>query len=111
MSTKKYKILQTPIGMGKVYKDDKFIANVRYKLQIRQEFIVIKSSSGEGEIPGLKEVTGQISVIEGERFLKLRSVLTLHLDDGRKWKFLIERIDPSSAMYSAVNSSAEDLMI
>jgi hypothetical protein len=109
MDTKKSKIVETLSGTGKVYKDDKAIANVRYKLQIRQQFILTTSSSGEEEIPGLREITGQISVIEGERNLVNRKVLTLHLVDGRTWQFYAVSGDPITGMYSAVNASGEGL--
>jgi hypothetical protein len=110
MELKKYKMLEAPHGVGKVYKDDREIARVNYQLQIKQEFIIEKSSSGEEETPGLKEITGQINIIEGERNLIDGSVLTLYLSDNRKWQFFTNRGNPISGNYVAVNVDGEGLI-
>lgn len=109
MSKKKFKTLETPSGIGEIYRDDMEIAKARYKLNVRQSFIVVSTHDGEEEIPSLKEITGKISVIDGERNLIDGSVLTLHLADGRKWQFFANRGDPISGSYSAVNTSGEGL--
>jgi hypothetical protein len=58
MSRKKQQVLERLIGNGKVYKDDQFLSEVRYDLQIAQEYFIVKSLSGNEEVPGLKNISG-----------------------------------------------------
>jgi len=111
MTTKKFKILDTLSGVGSVYKSENLIANVQYELQIGQEFIISRSSSGEDEIPSFKRITGLLNIIDGEKNLIGRDILTLQLSDGRKWSFFATNYDSYSGTFSLVNAPGEQLTI
>jgi hypothetical protein len=96
----KCKIVETPRGLGKVSKESNNISDVRYDLTVVQEIEVVtvtrmgpsgliteKSESQCGKI-----ISGRITVIGGERSLPRNSgELVLHLQDGRKMSFTIEK--------------------
>jgi hypothetical protein len=110
MTTKRLRTLETPTGKGKVVKDGVPIADVTYTLLVKQEYLISKSLTGEEELPGQKEISGQIRVIAGERDLMDGSILTLQLADDRQWQFFARSGDPVSGQYSAVNVNPEGLL-
>ena len=67
MIEKKYEIAETPQGIGKVYRGDDWLADVRYRLLVEQEFTFVRYFLGTRERPGPKVVVGQITVVESER--------------------------------------------
>jgi hypothetical protein len=102
MSTTR-KILETPSGIGKVYKDAQELAKVDYKLTISQQFTETITSEGRSTVPGLKEITGQFKIILGSYLSIDGTVLNLHLADGRQWKFIL--VDASqTGIYTAANA-------
>ena len=111
MSRKRYRILESPSGMGKVYSGDEPIAEVGYSLRVTQGVIISKAKSGTSELPVQRDISGQIQVIN-EKVIKGfmdGSILTLHLADGRKWKFIIKATGLKSGEYQVVNASKEGL--
>jgi hypothetical protein len=76
--------LERPTGVGKVYWDGLYLAEVFYSLKVVQEYF----SSGRRDFVGLQDTYGEVTVIEGEQELALGSALTLRLSDGREWQFL-----------------------
>jgi len=105
----KLQTLESPNGIGTVYKDNRTIATVYYSLQVEQEIIVSKSFTHTEEIPGQKRITGQITVDEGERDLMDGSVLVLQLADGRRWHFVTISGNPISGKYRANTASGGGL--
>jgi hypothetical protein len=97
MCTRRHEILETATGVGTVQKDGTKIANVRYRLLVRQEY--------HDEVPTLQNISAEISVISGERDWGEDSILTLHLADGRQWKFLVVEGNLIMGRYSAVSAS------
>lgn len=63
-------------GTGKVHKDSDFLANVLYT--------IISEQTG-----GIKNITGSLRVIEGEKDLMKYEELALHLEQGRKATILM----------------------
>jgi hypothetical protein len=73
-----------------VFRGDRVIATVKYSLEVSQNII----GKGKGRyIPGLKDVNGQIVVVDGEANLVDGKVFTLCLADGRTWPFFAARGD------------------
>jgi hypothetical protein len=101
---KKRMTLETLNGTGKILRDGVQIAIVRYRIRIDQEFFVSKTQSGTEEIPGLKEIKAQVSVLEGEQNLFDATNLTLQLSDDRRWNFFVTERNPNSGIYEAVNA-------
>jgi hypothetical protein len=85
---------------GKVYKDDKPIAEVVYALEIVQEMVGGKEQ---------QDITGQVRVVEGKRDLINEGTLTLHLGGGRKWEFLAS-IYMGSGVYNVMGTSRAGLV-
>ena len=108
--SKKRKLLETLNGMGRVFSGDEHISDVRYSLQIFQEYLISQSFSGTDEIPGHKEIVGQIAVISGERNLIHRNNLTLHLEDNSKWAFFASKGDPISGNYRVVHTGGKGIV-
>jgi hypothetical protein len=113
VSRKRYLIVESPSGRGKIYNGDELIAEVRYSLRVKQGVIISKAKSGTSELPVQRNISGQIWVRdEDEKVIKGfmdGSILTLHLADGRKWKFIIKASGPRSGEYQVVNASKEGL--
>ena len=99
--------IETPKGKGKVFRDDRYLSDVRYRLRVVQECHIGATLASEDEINGLKKTYGDISVIKGEQNLISKEQLTLQLEDGRIWKFFIKSGDPLSARYQVIISSGE----
>jgi hypothetical protein len=91
----KYKILEKPSGIGEVWEKDKQIAKVEYYLEVQQKILVTRSMSGTQELDGMKDTSGYISVISGERNLFGRDKRTLKMQDGRKIDFFVTRFSPT----------------
>ncbi|MDR3576926.1 MAG: hypothetical protein P4L50_23920 [Anaerolineaceae bacterium] len=102
MSTTR-KVLETPSGIGKVYKGDQELASVDYRLEVSQEFVDTITSSGQSSLPGPKQITGQFKIIQGKYLAIDGTILTLHLADGRKWYFFVCKIN-SSRIYFLANT-------
>ena len=101
------KILETPGGVGKVYQDDKELAKVEYSLTISQSFAENITQASQSAVPGLMEINGQFRILEGKYLSVDGKILTLHLADGRQWKFIIVEINQLE-MYTAANAPGGD---
>ncbi|HMD89018.1 MAG TPA: hypothetical protein VKF38_07635 [Anaerolineaceae bacterium] len=101
------KILETPGGFGKVYQDDKELAKVEYCLTISQQLNENSTPASQSTVPGHKEISGQFRILEGKYLSVDGKILTLHLADGRQWKFIIVGINHLS-MYIAANAPGGD---
>lgn len=110
MSERKKQVVERLNGFGKVTRGEIFLSDVRYSLQIVQEIIVSRSFSGTEEIPGFKEISGQIAVISGEKELMDGNIMTLLLEDGRKWKFIPLSGNLITGNYQVVNAGGEGIV-
>jgi len=107
MSVKKRKVIDNLNGKGTVYENDKLICEVMYRIEVAQEYIISHSS----EIPGMKEIIGQIQVLSGEMNLANGKELVLKLKDGRKWKFFASHGDAISGIFKAVNVDGSEIVV
>jgi len=103
------KTIKTLRGKGAVAREGKLIAVVSYEMKISQEFLISRTQLGTEEIPGLKRITAQISVVDGERNLADGTILCLRLSDGQTWEFIVRKGDPITGIYSAVSAQSEVL--
>jgi hypothetical protein len=97
------KILESPSGIGKVCKGDKELARVSYCLEVSQEIIEKMAQDGQSATSSMKIITGQFKIIEGTYMAIDGAVLTLHLEDGRKWQFFFHRLN-KLGIYSAITA-------
>ena len=75
--------MSTEKGLGKIYKDGVFFAQVIYELEITE------AESGH------EEITGTIEVIEeGPDFIKANLIFTLELESGRCLPFWVKDPHP-----------------
>ena len=110
-SRKRYEIAETPKGTGKVYREDDWLADVRYRLLVEQEFTIVRHFLGTREEPGPKVVLGQITVVGGERpLMKELGPYTLLLEDGRRWAFDISGESPRAETFRVVDAGGEGLI-
>ena len=105
MNTHRIVTLETTRGEGDVYREGNLIARARYNLEVTQKMIQTSSD----EIPGMKNVSGQIEVIEGEDYLFDYDFLTLHLNDGRGMEFFVTKVDISSGVHSVQHTGGKGL--
>jgi len=95
MATRReYKHLESPEGVGEVWQGDKRIAQVEYSLDVQKEIIITESFDGTNELEGKSFISGSIFVLEGEKHLIGRDILTLYMQDGRKIDFFVTNISP-----------------
>ena len=108
MVERKMHLLEKPSGTGKVYKEEDWLADVRYSLTVKQEILVIESESGTEELPGLISTQGRIEILSGERDLVVTNhgPYVLQLGNGRTWDFQAAPWDPKSGTYEVVDASA-----
>lgn len=102
--TTRSRVIATPTGKGTVTQKDRKIADVRYALQVIQEYLLVQDMDGTDELEGLSRVVGTVWVENGEDVFA-REDLFLHLADGRSIKILVPRGDGSSR-YPVVGSGS-----
>jgi hypothetical protein len=97
--------IETPEGLGNIYRNDQKIADVRYALQVNQEYSIARTlgRSSPSEVPGVKNITGKIEVLKGERNL-MGETLTLHLEDGHELKFVASQGNIMAGTYTVRGS-------
>ena len=93
MVYKRQRILESPCGIGRVFKNGLPVAEVQYRLVVAQEF------QGMEETPTLMDILGRVTVIEGARNFTDGSTLTLELEDGRQCRFIPQHGNPSTGAY------------
>jgi hypothetical protein len=72
-------------GVGKVYNDDKFLAEVYYSL------LILESSASQ-----VWKITGNFCYLDPEQSLDTDQWLLLHLEDGHVFEFTVNVTDPFS---------------
>jgi len=95
------RVIEEVQGEGEVYEGERRLGEASYDITVYQDTQTIKSfrPSGSREVDVLQRITGTVNVKPPlSNFDLLRKVLTLHLDDGRRWDFVLGKND------SALNS-------
>jgi hypothetical protein len=109
MCAKERSIEDRLTGRGTVRRGEDKLAEVRYTLHVLQEYNVSRTFGGTSRVPGMKDVSGLITVISGEHMLTGKGMLTLELEDGRQWDFLPTSGDPVTGIYEVVASGGQGL--
>lgn len=106
---KNYRILENLDGTGKVLDEtgQNYLSTVRYSIQVVQENTIVKSLAGSETIPGLKNIKGSITILDGERHLSAKGKLLLQLDDERNIYFGVRKEDFLSATCEIFNMSSQ----
>jgi len=97
-SEKRSRRLESLTGIGDVYEDDRPIARVRFSLTITQG------------LPGLKDIRGVITILDGDRHLVDGRTLVLQLRDGRRWEFFTLSGNFISGEYVVVGTGRQDII-
>jgi hypothetical protein len=87
------KLIENPIGRGRVYKGNRFVTEVNYFLQVFHTEL-------NADNPAKPLVTGTISRIDKTNFVWSTELLTLHMQDHRKLDFLCVNYDPECQIAS-----------
>jgi len=104
------KVLERLSGLSKVYREGEYLSDVAYSFQVVQIIDLSSTLTREEEVKGLLDITGHITVIEGERDFTKGEQLEIHLEDGRTWKFFVKSGDPVSGKYWTINASREGIV-
>jgi hypothetical protein len=104
MTKKEIKLVDTLQGKGKVFDGKDELSKVKYKLEIYQEYIIMRSNNGVNRTPTYKQIRGFVHVIEGERNLTGGNNLILQLKDNRRIEFFAKSGNPVSKSYEIVVS-------
>jgi hypothetical protein len=100
MTDREHVVIETPSGEGDLYKGAERQGRVAYQLMIEQEFLFPRAMGKVDRVPGLQRITGNIEILEGERYIELGTEFILHLEDGRKLECFVLDGDEFSGIYS-----------
>ena len=113
MSSKTYKTIETPGGIGELRKSGAHLAKVFYRLQVRQEIIAGEPGTANQESYGVPEIVGEVSVSQDEpmqsqvsKSMSAGELLTLILADGRRLDVYATKGDEFSDAYRIVAASS-----
>jgi hypothetical protein len=87
---RRYKLVESPAGVGEIWRRQGYLARVTYLLNVHQEVAEEETLQQDEVTVGLKSMTGSISVLEGNRQFWRLDALVLHLQDGRKVSFMVK---------------------
>jgi hypothetical protein len=91
-------ILEQLRGIGTVTIKGQNAGQVRYWLDVDQEWMPVASfDDPEGEVAGLKTLTGRVDSIGGGFMPPVGDVFTLKLEDGRKTDLFVQNSDGTIA--------------
>jgi hypothetical protein len=78
----------TEMGLGKVYRGNDFLADVRYEIQIERKFQRVNALDGAGVVPDFS--VAQMHISSSEKIdAGWNEHLTLQMTDGHKWNFFL----------------------
>jgi hypothetical protein len=79
------KTLETPSGVGKLYKDGEIVARPRYSLRVTQSVHISHPLDGSiSETPGQPEISGHLQLDHYLAGDLIGAELVLELEDGRR---------------------------
>ncbi len=82
------KVIERLTGAGKVYRENgDLLGDAQYDLRVIQEFKDVGTKDGPELLPGLKDVVGRVTGLDN--LALIGAELTLHLEDGRRLRFLV----------------------
>jgi hypothetical protein len=99
-----YRIVEIPTGTGEVWKGNKVIGKVDYRLIVEQDFTTIHALAGSRQIGGRKSVTGWLTGEDASNLLE-KGGLTLRMTDGRKIGIFIKYSDLSNGYAEVIATS------
>jgi hypothetical protein len=94
ITTRHWRRLEAPSGVGTIYDGSGYVATVRYGLRVLQEIVGTRHWSGAGAIKGDLRVRGRLHVTAGSLPFD-GDHLTLRLADGRALAFYAVGAGPS----------------
>lgn len=83
-------------GTGRVFEGSQEIATTRYRVEILQEKIESRTSSGVHTLDGLKEIRGTITPVEVSIGVLWGKTLILVFEDGKRMEFSVSRTNLSA---------------
>ncbi len=86
------RVLEEARGVGDLYEGETRLGEATYRITVYQETQSVGSfgASGSQEIDLMKRISGDIDPAPPlDRFQIVGKVLTLHLENGRRWDFVI----------------------
>jgi hypothetical protein len=113
VNRKIFKIIETPSGNGEISKAGEHIAYVLYRLQVKQEFLIVEwGGDKREEAPsGIQDISGEITLSNAEErkhmldTFRSNQALILHLADGRRLQIIASPSDSSYMAYHVLSSS------
>ncbi len=85
---KRKKLISSPEGTGEVAFRGKYTAKVEYHLRCHQDVAEIHTGGAHvHKIPGLLDVRGTVTVMDGQSSLSPGELYTLYLDDKQELDF------------------------
>lgn len=95
--------LETLQGVGKIFSADTEVGEMEYTLTVYQKTI---DTGRGGEVDGLKTVEGVLTEVSGLTLFDMvgKPPFTLHLEDGRRWDFVLFRTELGGNVGTAKNA-------
>lgn len=108
MTTREWRLEGTLSGTGEVYREEERVGNVAYSLRVERQYLLQDTPDGRVEEAGILRILGTITVpqVRPDVFGG-RDVLTLHLQDGRTWEFVVEGGEPTGRELQVGGASGE----
>jgi hypothetical protein len=100
-----YRIVEIPTGTGEVWKGNKVIGKVDYRLIVQQDFSMVHTLAGSRQTGGQKSITGWLTGEDASNLTE-KGMLTLRLTDGRKIGFFVKYADFSNGYAEVVATGA-----
>ena len=101
------KLLDRLFGDGRVYrKDGVFVGLVHYELRVYQNYIDARTKDDAATPLGPKQVEGHMTGLDNHALWAAGTLLTLHLQDGRRLDFRIKDVGGGIASKSGLYEAA-----
>ena len=82
ITTRHWRRIEAPRGIGKICDGERYIATVTYALRVLQEVIGTRHWTGSRAVQGTRQITGGFEIVRGNLPFD-GDQLTLTLEDGR----------------------------
>ncbi len=103
------RIIDRITGKGNVEREGAVICEVDYEIIVSQSANEPDPDNESLSTEISSNARGRLRVLEGKRNL-IEGDLTLFLNDGRQWKFIVTNGNPVSALYMVVQSGGNSLL-